>query len=69
MEDRPFNLGAYIKHLLHSQGRTLTWLARQTGINYKSLHDKVTYDRFKAYDLLLVAKVLDIDLNELKKYI
>jgi lambda repressor-like predicted transcriptional regulator len=69
MTDKEFNLGSYIENILRSQGKTLVWLSRQTGINYKSLHDKINYDRFKAYDLIKVAKALEIDLNKLKELV
>jgi len=51
---------------IEDQGRRKTWVADRTGINYKSLITKLRTDCFTAYDLIKVAKILHIDLNEIK---
>lgn len=60
------NIGEFIKHILKKQGRTKTWLCDQLDANYKTLHAKLDFDRLKANDLLMIAHLLGIDLNELK---
>lgn len=60
-------LGEFIDLQITKQGRSKIWVAEQAKINYKTFVDKIKYDRFTAYDLIKVAKVLNIDLNELKE--
>lgn len=63
------NLGEYISNIIDQQGRTKVWVAEQSGINYKTFVDKLTRDTLKGIDLLRVAKVLNINLEELKEKI
>lgn len=60
------NIGGFIKATLRNQGRSLTWLCDRMDANYKTLHGKLDYNRLKAEDLLMIADLLGIDLNELK---
>lgn len=56
-----------IKRTLESQKRPLLWLSNESGIYYKTLHDRLSRDGFKGvYDFLRIAKLLNIDLNELR---
>jgi len=63
------NLGEYISNIIEQQGRTKTWVADQSGINYKTFVDKLTRDTITGKELLRVAKVLNINLEELKNQI
>lgn len=60
------HLGNYITEILQQQGRSKKWLAEQTGIKLKTFYNKIDNDTFTAHELLDIANVLDIDLNELK---
>jgi len=60
------NLGERIANVIEQQGRTKTWVAEQSGIKYKTFVDKIMRNSFSGEDLLRVAKVLNINLEELK---
>jgi hypothetical protein len=61
------NVAEYIAKVIEEQGRTKTWIAEQSDIKYKTFVDKLTYNRFTAEELIIIAKVLNIDLNKLKE--
>jgi hypothetical protein len=61
------NLGAYFKDLIKAQGRTYTWVADQIKMNEKTFIGKLNRDSITGEDLLRLAIVLGIDLNELKE--
>lgn len=63
------NLGEYITNVIEDQGRTKIWVAEQSEINYKTFVDKLTRDSFTGKELLKIAKVLNINLEELKNQI
>lgn len=63
------NLAKYITNVIQEQGRTKTWVAEKTNINYKTFVDKLTRNSFTGEELLRVAKVLGIDLERLKNEI
>jgi hypothetical protein len=60
-------LNQYIADQVQEQGRTKLWVADQTKIKYQKLVDKLKNGRvITGEELLKLANVLDIDLNELK---
>jgi len=63
------NLGEYISSVIEQQGRTKVWVSEQIDMNYKTFVDKLTRDTIKGVELLRIAKVLNIDLEKLKKEI
>ncbi len=63
------NLGEHISNIIEQQGRTKVWVAEQSGINYKTFVDKLTRDTITGKELLRIAKLLNINLEELKKEI
>jgi hypothetical protein len=63
------NLGEYISQLIEQQGRTKVWVAEQSDINYKTFVDKLTRDTITGKELLKIAKILNIDLEQLKNQI
>ena len=60
------NLAEHIEKAIEEQGRTKTWVADQSKIKYKTFVDKITWNRFTGEELLRIAKVLNINLEELK---
>lgn len=60
-------ISEYIEHHIKDQGRTKVWVADRTKINYKSLITKLRTDCFTAYDLVSVAKVLHLSVDEMIK--
>jgi len=63
------NLADYISSIIEQQGRTKVWVAEQIDMKYKTFFDKLTRNTIKGDELLKIAKVLNIDLEELKKKI
>lgn len=64
-----FNLG---KHIIGELDKRRLPKARLTGIagkHYKTVWAKLENDRLKAYDLLRIAKELNLDLNKLKELV
>jgi hypothetical protein len=61
------NLAEYISQVIEQQGRTKTWVAEKSEINYKTFIDKLTRNTITGEELLRIAKVLNIDLEELKR--
>lgn len=67
MTDQPFKINEIIINKLKSQHMQKKRLGITVGIHHKTIYDKLNFDRFdSAYDLLKIAKVLRIDLNELR---
>lgn len=62
-------LSEYIAKIIEDQGRNKNWVADQSGIKYKTFIDKLANNRFTGEELIQIAKVLNIDLNELKEII
>jgi len=60
------NLGEYIAKIIDEQGKTKVWVAEKSGIIYKTFVDKLTRDSFTGKELLRVAMVLNINLEDLK---
>jgi hypothetical protein len=60
-------LSEHISKVIEEQGRTKTWVAEQSEINYKTFIDKLTRNTLNGEELIRVAKVLNIDLNKLKE--
>jgi hypothetical protein len=59
----------YIDEIIEEQGRRKDWVAERSGIKYKTFLDKLDKDTFTAYELVSLGKLLDIDLNDMKKVI
>lgn len=57
----------YIAQELQAQGRKKIWLANELGMKEGTLHSKINRDNLDAYDLVRIAAILNIDLNEFKK--
>ncbi len=58
-----------ILRILQSQERSKTWLAEKTNITKQAMNYKLKNNSFTAEELLRLAKVLNINLEELKKEI
>lgn len=58
-----------ILKVLKSQERSKSWLAEKIDISKQTIHYKFKSNSFTAEDLLKVAKVLNINLEELKNQI
>lgn len=58
-----------ILEILQSQERSKSWLAEKTDITKQAMNYKLKHNSFTAEELLKLAKVLNIDLEELKKEI
>ena len=61
------NLGEHISTIIEQQGRTKVWVAEKSDINYKTFVDKLTRDTITGKELLRIAKVLGINLEDLKE--
>ena len=55
-----------VEKIIKEKGITKKWLAQKCNIKYKTFMDRLYRDRFTAYDIVVIGKVLDVDLNELK---
>ena len=62
-----FNLSNYIAEVIKEKGHTKTWVAEKSDINYKTFVDKLTRDTITGKELLRIARVLGINLEELKE--
>lgn len=60
-------LNEHITKIIEEQGRTKVWVADKADINYKTFIDKLTRNSITGEELLRIAKVLNIDLEKLKK--
>lgn len=64
-------LSKYIKHVLDAKGQTLKWLHQQmqsTHIEtntYEYFWNKFKNDKLSAHELIVIASILDIDLNKI----
>lgn len=63
------NIPQLIEQIRQDNGQTKVWIADKADINYKTFVDKMKRDTFTGYELLKIAKVLNINLEELKKEI
>ena len=61
-------ISEYISNIIKQQGRKNNWVAKQSNISYSTFMNKLNNDTFTATELICIARVLDIDLNELKGY-
>jgi len=61
------NIPQLIEQIRQDNGQTKVWIADKADINYKTFIDKMNRNTFNAYELLKLAKVLNINLEELKK--
>ncbi|KAA9007346.1 hypothetical protein F4V43_02345 [Paenibacillus spiritus] len=60
------HLGNYISDIIKEKGFIKAWVAEKANIKYKTFLDKIATDRFTGKELLRIAKVLGIELDELK---
>lgn len=65
--NKDFNLSDYIAEVIKEKGHTKTWVAEKAEINYKTFIDKLTRDTINGKELLRIAKVLGVNLEELKE--
>lgn len=61
------NIGLLIEETLTKKGLEKKWLADKMNINYKTFTGKFYRNSFEAVELIKIAKILKIDLNELKE--
>ena len=59
-------IAEYILEVLQSQERPKTWLAEKIDISKQTIRYKFNNNSFTAEDLIKIAKVLNINLEELK---
>jgi plasmid maintenance system antidote protein VapI len=59
-------IGEHIQKILDEQGRSQVWLADKIGINDKTFSGKLKRNSITGEELLRIAKVLGINLEELK---
>jgi small basic protein len=59
-------ISGFIIIIMGILGIKKVWLADQVGINYKSLIDKLKNDTLSGYELLKIANILKINLEQLK---
>jgi len=62
-------IGNYISGQLHGRGKNNKWLARRLNMTESTLSSKFKKDTFTAKELILIAHLLDINLEELKETI
>lgn len=55
----------YVNIFLHYRGMNIGNLAEKMKVNYKTLDARMNNDNFTAYDLLIIANILKIDLNQM----
>ena len=60
------DIGSYIKNILKEQGRSQAWLADKLELNEKKFSGKLKRNNITGEELLRVAKLLGINLEELK---
>lgn len=60
------NTGQYILSVLKEQGRSQVWLADKLGIHEKTFSNKLRRNSITGDELLQIAKLLNINLEELK---
>lgn len=60
------DIGEYIQKVLDEQGRSQVWLADKIRMNDKTFSGKLKRNSISGEELLRIAKVLGINLEELK---
>jgi len=60
------NIGSYIKNILKDQGRSQAWLANKLELNEKTFSGKLKRNNITGEELLKIAQLLGINLEELK---
>lgn len=62
------NLAKYIRSIIEERPKRedIKWLAQQIGVNYWTFYGHLQRNSFSAMELLKIAKVLNIDLNQLR---
>jgi len=63
------HLGELIDNIRKEKGHTKSWVAEQVNMNYKTFVDKLKRDTFDGKELIRIAKLLSINLEELKEKI
>jgi len=63
------NTGQHILSVLKDQGRSQVWLADKLGIHEKTFSNKLRRNSITGDELLQIAKLLNINLEELKEKI
>jgi transcriptional regulator with XRE-family HTH domain len=60
------DIGKYIKNILESKGYTQRQLADKLNIDEKRFSYRLTNNSLSANELIKIAEILNLDLNELK---
>lgn len=70
------NIGRFILKVLENQGRKQKWLYEQyvevlktigeEPVGYKAFNRKINEDKLSAKELVIIATILDCDLNKIK---
>ena len=60
-------IGTLIRKTIRKQGRTQQWIAEQLGLDHKTFSGKLTRNSITGDELLKIAELLDINLEDLKK--
>jgi len=60
-------IAQYILNILNNQERAKSWLADKVDISKQALNYKFSNNSFTAEELVRIAKVLNINLEELKE--
>jgi len=60
------NIGSYIKNILKEQGRSQAWIADKLELNEKTFSGKLKRNNITGEELLKIAQLLGINLEELK---
>lgn len=58
----------YLQEELRKKGYTLSDVAKEMGINYKTLYTKLSREKLLAKELLFIANMTNVDLNEMVEY-
>lgn len=61
--------GDFFKDKLNEQGRSIRWLAMQLDMDEKTLAGKLNRNSIPGNELLTIARVLNINLDEIKQFI
>ena len=60
-------IGTLIRKTIRQQGRTQQWIAEQLGLDRKTFSGKLTRNSITSDELLKIAELLEINLEDLKK--
>lgn len=60
------NLGSFIENLMNEKGMSKIWVAAKVDINYKTFVVKLKKDSFTGLEIIKLAKLLEIDLNNMR---